>query len=343
MGRANRATRAEVASLAGVSTATVSYVVNGGPKPVAAETKARVLRAIAQLDYVPNDFARSLKGVGSSTIGYLVPNIRNPFFAEMTSAFNKALRQRGYQLLLADLDDDPSREAEYLELFRKKDVDGVVAWQIASSESMIDFLSSRGIPFALIATRHPQACSAVIDEKGAAEIAVAHLKALGHRRIGFIGPGDQEHFPQSRLPFIQKALASTGLPSSRGIFFDTSTSGGWTYAAQRLIGAAERPTAAIVHNDDLAIRIVAHLIDLGFEVPDDISILSYDDLDISRYTKVPLTSIGYSKEELGRLAIDLVLRQIEGADIGHSVMEVPVELIVRDFTGRPPAASYPAA
>ena len=88
---------------------------------------------------------------------------------------------------------------------------------------------------------------------------------------------------------------------------------------------------------------MAHLIDLGFEVPDDISILSYDDLDISRYTKVPLTSIGYSKEELGRLAIDLALRQIEGADIGHSVMEVPVELIVRDSTGRPPAASYPAA
>ena len=86
----------DVARLANVSTATVSYVVNNGPRPVAAETRERVLRAIAQLDYVPNDFARRLKGVGSSSIGYLVPNIRNPFFAEMTSAFNKALESHGY-------------------------------------------------------------------------------------------------------------------------------------------------------------------------------------------------------------------------------------------------------
>ncbi|TFE92140.1 hypothetical protein B5M44_26440, partial [Shinella sumterensis] len=212
-----KVTRDEVARRAGVSSATVSYVVNGGPKPVAAETRERVLRAIAELDYVPNDFARSLKGAGNRTIGYLVPNIRNPFFAEMTSAFNQALRKRGYQLLLADLDDDPDLEKEYLELFRKKNVNGVVAWQISPSSNLVEFLSSRDIPFALIATRNAKASSAVIDEKSAAEIVVAHLKALGHQKIAYVGPGDEEHFPQSRLPFVLQALSSAGLPAGRDI------------------------------------------------------------------------------------------------------------------------------
>ena len=171
------------------------------------------------------------------------------------------------------------------------------------------------------------------------------LKALGHRRIGFIGPGDEEHFPQSRLPFIQKALASTGLPSSRGIFFDTSTSGGWTYAAQRLIGAAKRPTAAIVHNADLAIRIVAHLIDLGFEVPDDISILSYDDLDISRYTKKCPSDVDRLFKGRTRAVSDRfgpAANRRGGywsfGDGSSGGTDRP-----SDSTGRPPAASYPAA
>lgn len=248
-----RATRVDVARLAGVSTATVSYVVNDGPRPVAAGTRERVLKAIAQLDYVPNDFARSLKGAGSSTIGYLVPNIRNPFFAEMTSAFNKTLQLRGYQLLLADLDDDQGLEASYLELFRKKDVDGVVAWRTNPSIHLINFLTAKDIPFALVASRHPNASSVLIDEQGAANIAVAHLKALGHRHIAYLGPGDAEHFPGSRLPFIMRALAGSGLPSGPEVFYEITGKDDWARPTQRMIGGVDRPTAAIIHNDALAI------------------------------------------------------------------------------------------
>ena len=174
-----RATRVDVARLAGVSTATVltSSTTGRGQSPL--ETRERVLKAIAQLDYVPNDFARSLKGAGSSTIGYLVPNIRNPFFAEMTSAFNKTLQLRGYQLLLADLDDDQGLEASYLELFRKKDVDGVVAWRTNPSIHLINFLTAKDIPFALVASRHPNASSVLIDEQGAAEYCCGALKSFG--------------------------------------------------------------------------------------------------------------------------------------------------------------------
>lgn len=331
----SKVTRDDVARRAGVSTATVSYVLNGGPKPVAAETRERVLRVIEELDYVPNEFARSLKGAGNKTIGYLVPNIRNPFFAEMTSSFNQALRKRGYQLLLADLDDDPGLEREYLELFRKKDVNGVVAWQISPSSNLVQFLSSKKIPFAVIATRNPGISSAVIDESGAASIVVAHLKALGHRNIVYVGPGDEQYFPQSRLPFVLKALAAAGLPAGREVLFDTALSGGWRGAAQRLASVPDGPTAVIAHNDALAIQLIAHLIDLGFDIPRDLSVVGYDNLDISKYTKVPLTSVNYSKEMLGQAAIDLVLNQIEGKKPEREIVEIPVELVVRKSTARP--------
>lgn len=327
-----RATRMDVARLANVSTATVSYVVNNGPRPVAAETRERVLRAIAQLDYVPNDFARRLKGVGSSSIGYLVPNIRNPFFAEMTSAFNKALESHGYQLLLADLDDDPSREASYLELFRRKGVEGVVAWQTTSSADMVDFLLTKRIPFALVGTRHPKAASAVIDEQAAATMALAHLTALGHGRIAYFALSDTPHFPQSRFPFISRALADVGLPSGPEVFHDIA-SDRWV---QRFMKSATRPTAAIVHNDTSAVRAIAELFVSGLKVPEDLSVVSYDNIEFARYAKVPLTTISYSKEALGRGAIELVLEQLGNAEKSRpKVIELPVELIIRESTTRP--------
>lgn len=328
-----RATRLDVARLAGVSSAVVSYVVNNGPKPVAGATRDRVLEAIRALDYYPDEAARRLRGAGGSTIGYLVPDIRNPFFADMTSAFNRALRQRGYHLLLADLGDDDTQERAYLELFRTKRVDGVIAWRTAAVDDLVDFLKTSAIPFVLVATRHPDASSVMIDEEAAADLAVGHLKALGHRRIAYVGPSDVIHHPQSRRPFIERALRQAGLPVGGEWFIDMAALDDAPAAARRLAAAPGRPTAAIVHNDAFAIRIVSHLIELGSAVPGDLSIVGYDDLEASRYTRVPLTSIAYSKSEIGRLAIELVLRGGEGAT-AREELTLPVRLAVRASSAR---------
>lgn len=328
-----RATRLDVARLAGVSSAVVSYVVNNGPKPVAATTRHRVLEAIRALDYYPDEAARRLRGVGGSTIGYLVPDIRNPFFADMTSAFNRALRLRGYHLLLADLGDDDAQERSYLELFRTKRVDGVIAWQTASVNDLVDFLTSSAIPFVLVAARHPGASSIMIDEEAAANLAVGHLKALGHRRIAYVGPRDVTHHPQSRRPFVERALRQAGLPVNGEWFVDMAALDDAPTAARRLATAPGRPTAAIVHNDAFAIRIVSNLIELGSAVPGDLSIVGYDDLEASRYTRVPLTSIGYSKSDIGRLAIYLLLRRGEGATTREE-LTLPVALVVRASSAR---------
>ncbi|RYB02305.1 LacI family transcriptional regulator [Lichenibacterium ramalinae] len=328
-----RATRLDVARLAGVSSAVVSYVVNNGPKPVAATTRHRVLEAIRALDYYPDEAARRLRGVGGSTIGYLVPDIRNPFFADMTAAFNRALRLRGYHLLLADLGDDDAQERSYLELFRTKRVDGVIAWQTASVNDLVDFLTSSAIPFVLVAARHPGASSIMIDEEAAANLAVGHLKALGHRRIAYVGPRDVTHHPQSRRPFVERALRQAGLPVNGEWFVDMAALDDAPTAARRLATAPGRPTAAIVHNDAFAIRIVSNLIELGSAVPGDLSIVGYDDLEASRYTRVPLTSIGYSKSDIGRLAIDLLLRRGEGATTREE-LTLPVALVVRASSAR---------
>jgi DNA-binding LacI/PurR family transcriptional regulator len=197
---------------------------------------------------------------------------------------------------------------------------------------MTDFLVAKGIPFALVATRHPKAASVVIDDQAAANMAIAHLTALGHRRIAYFARGETPHLPESRLQYISRALADSRLLLGAEIYQDI-TSQGWV---QQWAKSAHRPTAAIVHNDISAVRVIAELFDSRFRVPEDLSVISYDNIEFARFAKVPLTSVNHSKEALGRGAVELVLGQIDNAEKSSpKVIELPVDLVVRESTARP--------
>lgn len=176
-------TRADVARHAGTSTAVVSYVVNDGPRPVASETRQRVLASIAALGYRPNRLAQALRGHRTRVLGLIVPDIANPFYAELAHAIEKVADQRGYTLVLGNSGQDPERELRYVRTFQDRKVDGLLLISGSSSEQLAALSSEGGVPLILLDRRvnyRENASLLATDSVSGAIMATRHLLAMGH-------------------------------------------------------------------------------------------------------------------------------------------------------------------
>lgn len=332
-----RVTHKDVAERAGVSVATVSYVLNNGPRPVAPETRLKVEAAIAALGYYPNELARSLRLQQSSTIGLILPNIMNPVFAEIAHELESACRKEGFLLLLCNSDRQHDREEHFVQMLRAKQVDGVVITPHSDPLALIEPLVQAYIPIVVLEHDLPGVHCIVMDEQQGGRLATQHLLDLGHRRIALLRRTPSSALSRERFVGYQQALATAGIAFDPHLVLECAagqTAG--AQAMQQLLALADPPTAVFTHNDVLAMGALYTIRQAGLTVPHDISVVGYDDITSAAYLSPPLTTVRTPKAELGALAGRTILDLVRQKNaLPPQTVTLPVELVVRASTAPP--------
>jgi LacI family transcriptional regulator len=329
----------KVAALAGVSTATVSRTINGSPL-VSPATAEKVWHTIHRLGYFPNTQARALVSGHSRILGLIISDITNPFFPELVKSFEQAAIAGGYEVIVANTDYESSRMSLCVRRMIERQVDGVAIMtselehhlleQLALRQSPIVFLDHEQLPLV------NRVCDISVDYAGGIRMAVEHLLALGHLRMGFIsGPQDLSSARTRRHAFLE-CLAEHGLTGRESYIVegDHKVEGGYR-AMHSLLQLSERPTAVLASNDLTALGALRALADEGVSVPEEMSLIGFDDIQISGYMQPPLTTIRLSREELGRKAFELLASALrEEFPVGRRLYQ-GTNLVVRGTTAAP--------
>ncbi|GHJ36975.1 LacI family DNA-binding transcriptional regulator [Streptomyces sp. TS71-3] len=300
-------TRADVARLAGTSTAVVSYVVNDGPRPVAAATRERVVAAIEELDYRPNAVARALRTQETQTVAMLVPDISNPFFAEFAQAVQDSAFEQGKVLLIGDSGGDDERETAYLRRFLDQQVEGIV-FIGARRGSSLRTVTDAGVP-AVVLDRPLDGSGhsfVGIDNAAAAGAATRHLIEHGHRRIACVaGPGDQRN-AADRLAGWRTALEESGIaPDPALVHVDDFSVEGGVRAGRALLTTAA-PDAVFVSSDSQTEGLLAVAHRLGLTVPGDLAVFGFDGTRRSAYSDPAMSVVEQPVKAAAQRALDLL-------------------------------------
>jgi LacI family transcriptional regulator len=307
-------TMKDVAKMAQVSVSTVSHVLNG-TRRVSEETRNTVLAIIAELGYQPNLLAKGLKTQRTFTVGLLISDIQNPFFTSVVRGIEDVALSRGYHLFLCNTDEDADREDEYLRELAKKQVDGLIVASAAPRQNHALRLKIQGIPFVFMdrEVERVEADVVRVDNYLGMKLIADHLVGLGHRRIGMIsGPLDKAS-GHERYCGLRTALASLGvdLEDSLVRFGDFKSSSG-RVGARALLGIPSPPTALVTANNQMTLGALLEMQQMGFRVPEDISVVGFDDAEWAPLASPPLTALGQPTYEMGEKAMGLLLSRLEG-------------------------------
>jgi LacI family transcriptional regulator len=324
----------EIARRANVSTATVSRTLNqsGTVKP---ETARKVWRAAAQLNYYPNSHARALVSGRSRMLGLIVSDITNPFFPELVRAFESLAAQHQYDLLLTSTGYQTVHMTNCLRRMLERKVDGVAIMTSEMDVGLIKELSRRGVPlvFMDVGQVGPRMSHVLIDYANGIRQAVDHVVGLGHRRVAFItGPLHLHSARTRRQAFIDGMRAHGIMLDRRLIREGTHTAEGGRQSMTAILRLTKRPTAVICSNDWTAIGALHALDEAGVRVPDDMSLVGFDDIPLASYTNPPLTSVRMSAGDVGATAFDALFRLVDGQRMEGDVYQVPTKLVVREST-----------
>jgi DNA-binding LacI/PurR family transcriptional regulator len=328
---------AEIARRANVSTATVSRTINQSG-PVKAATARKVWRVVAELDYYPNSHARALVSGRSRLLGLVVSDLTNPFFSELIRSFESLAAQQQYDLLITGTDYRTQRMTATLRRMLERKVDGVALMTSEMDLGLIRDLSRRGVPivFMDVGQMGPRMSHVSIDYGNGIIQAVDHVVALGHRQIAFIsGPVDLHSARTRRQAFLERMRHHGFVVDRRLIREGTHTAEGGQREMTALLRLARRPTAVIASNDWTAIGALHSIHKAGLRVPEDISLVGFDDIPLVSYTTPPLTTIRMSAADVGSTAFQALFRLIGGERLEGDVYQIPTKLIVRDSTDRP--------
>lgn len=326
-----RANRRDVAKLAGVSTAVVSYVINNGPRPVAPATRARVLAAMEQLAYRPNAAARALKLARTNVVGLAVNDITNPFFAEFASYLQNVAYDSGYAVMIANVGQDGSWETGQLQSMVDREVDGVIAFGLHSSGALSSLKASGVAIVSMDWAMHDQSVSAVtIDDYAATRMALDHLAEHGHDEVAFIGGvGD----PTRRHEAWQDAMR-TGRSPQRLMelqeYDQFNERGGYQAALRLLDGERERPAALFVASDVQAFGVLRAAHELHVSIPDDLAIISFDGTAASQFTCPALSAVQLPLESM---AIHSFQKLVDRDGDLESHVTLPHRLVIRESCG----------
>ncbi len=308
------ATIKQIAERASVSAATVSHVINN-TRYVSDEVRARVDAAVAALGYVPNAVARSLRMQGTQTLGMMIPNICNNFFAELVRAVEDECYRQGYSLILCNSEDDPAKQIAYLRILMSKRVDGLVVISSGRDDDLRALLATTWLPLVIV-DREIEGVSAdlvEVDHEHGGYLAARHLLDLGHRHIAAIGGPSDLIVSRQRIFGFERALREAGIPH-RGDYLvnaNFTTQGGYE-AARRLLALAKRPTGVFACNDLLALGAIHAIREARLSVPEDISIVGFDDIALAAFVSPRLTTIRQPKQRIGELAAQLLIGRIKG-------------------------------
>jgi LacI family transcriptional regulator len=345
-------TQADVARLAGVSRATVSYVVNGlseASVPITDETRQRVLKAVQQLGYHPDARAQSLRSGITNTIGLLIPDMQNPHYWEIANGVEQQLQTENFDLLLATTSLDPERESHFVDALSRRRIDGMIVLLTYPDhvKTRIEALANSRMPLVLVGSRLSDADPTLVVSFDCAEPnyydgalqTMRHLIGLGHRRIGFVYGVADPGLGTDRLNAYQNALENAGLEFNENLIEPCGTTLEAGYEATlRLLERSPRPTAILVINDLLAVGALRAASVRGIRVPDDLSIASFDDIEMAAYTSPPLTTMRVNAEEVGRTAARLLLMRLQNPSLPAQHAHIPSRLVVRGSTGRAPSS-----
>ncbi|MEV4628749.1 substrate-binding domain-containing protein [Micromonospora sp. NPDC049523] len=326
----------DVATRAGVSVGTVSNVLNR-PDIVAASTRTRVLAAISDLGFVPNDAARQLRRGRGRTLGLVVLDVANPFFTDVAKGVEEATGAAGMAVIFCNSDGDPVRESAYLDLLEEQRVQGVLITPVDDANERLVRLRDRGVLVVLLDRRstRPDVCSVSVDDRLGGELAGRHLVETGHRQIAFVGGPWRLEQVRDRYAGAVHALREAGLDEDRLRRFDTAspTVAAGRDAAARILGQprSARATAVFCANDLLALGVLQELTRQQVRVPEEIALVGYDDIEFAAAAAVPLSSVRQPRQRLGRTAAALMLEESNEPDVHqHQQVIFEPELVVRE-------------
>ena len=331
-------TMRRIAEDLGVSVTTVSKVLNG-QADIGSATRARVLARVAELGYQPNAVARSLPLRRTLTLGIVIPDLMHSFFVEVVAGIEAVVNKRGYGLLLCNSEEDPRKERSELQLLAQRRVDGIVLASTGASANadLLHRLTAGGVGLVMIdRDEHPDVrCDRVLtDDEEVGRLATAHLVAQGRRAIAHIAGPPTVH-AKRRAAGYRRALRAAGLPARA----DLVVRGGFKEAdgcraMTRLLASRRRPDAVFAVNDPAAIGALKAIWDAGLRVPEDVAVAGAGDIAHGDLLRVPLTTVTWSRRDLGQRAAELLLEQLDsGVSNRPKRVVITPRLIVRVSSG----------
>lgn len=324
-------TSKDVAELAGVHPSTVSRVIHEDPR-ISDKTRGKVISAIKKLGYTPNAIARGLKTRRTNTLGMLIPDITNPFFAEIARGVEDAASKNNFNVILCNTDDKLQKERIYLEILRTKRVDGLILGTAHLQDKSVLELEKRHFPFVLISrnTENLDKKCIAIDDIAGGIMATQYLIKLGHQRIAHITGPLKTRSALDRLKGYKIALAEAGIVFREELIEegDFRIKGGYL-AMKKLLKLNPPPSAIFAANDLLALGAMQVIQKEGFNIPDDFSIVGFNDINLASLVYPPLTTIRQPMLEMGNLAVKILINIINNQKELQERIILSPKLVIR--------------
>ena len=328
----------DIAERAGVSQSTVSKVLNHYPN-LRDSTRKKVMQAIEELGFVPNEIARSMVKNETGTIGLIVGDIANPFFSESSKTIITTARQHGIDVIISDTDYDIDLMQKALTVMLTRRVDGILVASVEREESHIDRLIEQQFPLILFnrKTDNERANYVVSDNEHGSALAIEHLLELGHRKISFLsGPSKYSTFHQ-RYEGYRKTLEKHGIPvQPEYVYIHSNPESGLSRFVQERIRSSDPPTAFFAATDQLAIQTMHIISEMGYSVPDDFSVVGHDDISIASNPFIGLTTVAANNQRMALTALEKLLGLINGTEAESQPIQIVLksELVIRKTTKR---------
>ena len=330
-----RITLSSIAEKVGVSAATVSRVLSGqGARyRISKRTQETVLEVSKELGYLPDQLARSLRLRRTCTIGLIIPDISNPFFSTVARNVEIEARKAGYSILLSDTQEETSLEVDSIRLLQTRRVDGIIICPGGEESKHIRPLVSGGFPIVIVDRYFPslQCPYVVSDNYGGAFEAVSHLLERNHRRIACIQGRLHTSVNENRVSGYKDALSKYGIPLNESyIVGDSFGERNGYVCAKVLLNQATRPTAIFATSNLISLGAIRAITEEGLKIPDDISMISFDDQPYSDYLATPMTTVAQQTTEIGQIAFKILIGEIEGeSNTETNGVVLPTKLMVR--------------
>jgi LacI family transcriptional regulator len=318
----------------------------GGRVPISEETRHRVLKAVAELDYVPDARAQALRSGSTKTVGLIIPDIHNPHFWEVADGVEQEASAAGYHILLSSIPPETKYAEDIFKDLSQRRIDGLIMvpsfiYHSKEAQKTLAYLLKRRVPIVGIMAEHSEANynidRVISDYRDTTLEAMTHLLSLQHRRIGFIFGIDVPELGTDRLFAYRESLQAANVPFEPELVVQCGSTIEDSYqAARQLLALPARPTALLVINDLLAIGALRAIRDFGLNVPQDVSVLGYDDIPLAKYLTPRLSSASKDGEKMGREAARLLLARLQDPDRPRQEIRLPARLILRESTGPAP-------
>lgn len=330
------ATMKDIARLAQVSTSTVSHVINGS-RFVSDEIREKVMRIVAELNYTPSAVARSLKVRETKTIGLLVTATNNPFFAEVMAGVEQYCQKNQYNLIISTTGGDAKRLQQNLQTLIHKQVDGVLL-MCGDSRFQADMELTVSLPLVVMDWWFTElnADKILDNSEHGGYLATKSMVDAGHQKIGIITGNLRKSVAKNRLQGYKKALSEANIVLNPDWIVESHFDfEGGIVGAQKLLSLSDRPTAIFCCSDTIAIGAYQAIQNQGLRIPQDISIMGYDDIELARYLFPSLSTISQPKAELGKLAVETLLQRIQEPNENYRTLVLEPACILRESVSSP--------